>query len=55
MENETKKTEESKEETVSKKQYDALYNQAVEINNRYLKLLNLYNLMVDKYVSGELK
>lgn len=45
--------EEVKEETVSKKDYETLYNQAVELQQRYEKLAKLYNLVLENFLSGK--
>lgn len=45
--------EEVKEETVSKKDYETLYNQAVELQQRYEKLAKIYNLVLENFLSGK--
>lgn len=40
-----------KEETVSKAQFDNLYNQAVALEKRFNRLIDLFNIIVDKYIS----
>lgn len=47
------KEEEVKEETVSKKDYETLYNQAVELQQRYERLAKLYNLVLENFLSGK--
>lgn len=42
-----------KEEMVPKASYDDLYKKAVELQARYAKLSELYNILVEKYLSGK--
>ena len=43
------------EEMVSKSEYDELLRQAMELSNRYARLTELYNTLVEKYLSIERK
>jgi hypothetical protein len=52
-ENEIKQPETSKvDETVSKEMFDNLYKQALALEARYKKLFELYNHLLDIYLSG---
>lgn len=43
------------EEMVPKSVYDDLLRQATELSNRYMRLTELYNTLVEKYLSTERK
>ena len=38
--------------TVSLDEYNKLYAQAIELENRYKRLFELYSSLVDKYLAG---
>jgi hypothetical protein len=48
---ETPQTE-SQPETVSKEMFDNLYTQALALETRYKKLFELYNTLLEIYLSG---
>lgn len=55
-EKETPKVEQPEaEEMVSKAMYDDLLRQATELSNRYMRLTELYNILVEKFLSTERK
>lgn len=45
----------STEEMVPKSAYDDLLKQATELSNRYMRLTELYNILVERYLSTERK
>lgn len=45
----------STEEMVPKSVYDDLLRQATELSNRYMRLTELYNILVEKYLNTERK
>lgn len=49
---ETSQTE-SQPETVSKEMFDNLYKQALALEARYKKLFELYNNLMELYLSGK--
>lgn len=44
---------ETKPEMVSKEMFDNLYSQAVALEARYKKLFELYNNLMEAYLSGK--
>lgn len=47
--------EQPTEEMVSKAMYDELLRQATELSNRYMRLTELYNTLVEKFLSTDRK